>query len=486
MLAGVVRRCGVTDPSAGGIHITAYGSPGGRWSRGNLTYNVNVNGSGLSQADVDGVMVNAFQQWRVAAPFFSFMQVGGNADIQIQFGGMELDNGFGQAGGVAGVGYYPESPSQGRLFFNAHEGWTTASLLSVALHEIGHVLGLSHSTSRLALMYPYDMHLVALDVETIRAINGLYGWRPQIPFDDRGSTEGPSLAVAPTVSLVGGNNDQLYMAWRGVDGDDAIYWSSLGGDTWSPQKLIPGIGSLHGPALATGFSSIPVTGLFMAWDGVPGDDAIYFAQNPDPRFSDWTDQKRVDGVGTSGRPALALFNNNMHMVWKGAPGDSAIYWSWFDRNTWVPQQPIRGRGTSDSPALAVLGNRLYMFWKGIEDDNNVYYAWIDNQPGAIWQAQHVVAYTDARTEGNVSVNIGTSHGPAAAVRGNAIVLAWKGVPGDTGLYFASLENDEWSGQINVAGVGSSTGPGLATLNGRLYMVWKGIPGDTGLYYSWLE
>ncbi|MEH2112325.1 hypothetical protein [Nostoc sp.] len=247
---------------------------------------------------------------------------------------------------------------------------------------------------------------------------------------------------------------------------------------------------MHGPTLTTGFSrtrpdGVPVIGLFMAWDGVPGDDAIYFAENPEPTFNDWTNQQRIDGVGTSDRPALALFNGRMQMAWKGVPGDNNIYWSSFDGNAWSPQQQIRGRGTSYGPALAVLGNRLYMFWKGIGDDSNVYYAWIDNQPNAIWQAQHVVAYSDAEIEGNVEINIGTSSRPVATVRGNTIVLAWKGAPGDTGLYFASLEDDVWSGQINVAGVGSSIGPGLATLNGRLYMAWKGIPGDTGLYFSWL-
>ncbi|MEH2112327.1 MAG: hypothetical protein V7K39_07265 [Nostoc sp.] len=39
------RFCGTPDPGGdGGIHIAAYGSPGGRWSRGNLTYSINLGG----------------------------------------------------------------------------------------------------------------------------------------------------------------------------------------------------------------------------------------------------------------------------------------------------------------------------------------------------------------------------------------------------------------------------------------------------------
>ena len=151
----------------------------------------------------------------------------------------------------------------------------------------------------------------------------------------------------------------------------------------------------------------------------------------------------------------------------------------------MPHKPIPGRGTSEGPALAVLGNRLYMFWKGIDGDSDAYFAWLDNQSDAIWQVARPIAYTEAKAEGNAGVNIGTSGQPVATPRGNAIVLAWKGVPGDSGLYFSRLRNDEWSGQTPVAAVGTSSGPALATLNGRLYMAWRGIPGDTGLYFSWL-
>jgi len=337
-------------------------------------------------------------------------------------------------------------------------------------------------------MYPYDMGLVALDLETLQAIQSQYDWSPQIPLSDRASADGPSLAAAGTWVLGGGPSSDVYMAWRGIPEDDDIYWSIHNGDSWSPQENIPGGGfaSAHGPALATGFTAtrsdgVPVTGLFMAWDGVPGDDAIYFAQNP--LLQGWTEQQRVEGVGTSDRPGLAMFGGRMYMAWKGIPGDSTIFWSTFDGNGWTPQQSIAGRGTSFGPALAALGNRLYMFWKGIEDDSSVFFAWIDDQPNAIWQPQQPIAYTESQVGGQVNINIGTSHRPAAAVHGNAIALAWKGVPGDTNLWFAFLENDQWSGQVNVPDIGSASGPALAAVPGRMYMAWQGIPGDTGLYYS---
>jgi len=276
------------------------------------------------------------------------------------------------------------------------------------------------------------------------------------------------------------------MAWRGVEDDDAVYWSRLEGGAWSPQERIEGIGSAHGPCLAAGFMTrndgTPVNGLVMAWDGVPGDDAIYYSQSAD--FTAWTGQRRIDGVGTADRPALSYFNGAMRMAWRGVPGDSSIYWSSFDGVSWSPQIAIPGRGTSHGPALVALGTRLYMFWKGIDGDSRVFYSWLGDQPNSIWTAQREVTFTIARTQGMEGVNIGSSHAPSATVRGDRIVLAWKGVPGDTALYFATLESDDqFSGQVRIPDVGSSHGPALTSVDGRLHLAWKGIPGDTGLYYS---
>jgi hypothetical protein len=478
------RFCGVEDPASGGIHTTAFGAPGGRWSRGNLTYTVNSAGVlGLTAAAVNTTLAAAFAQWQTVAPFFRFTQVMGPADITIQFGGSALDSRFGNPSGVAGVGYYPED---GRLFFDSAETWTQPFLLSIALHEIGHVLGLAHSTVRSSTMYPYAPTM-GIDAESIEAINGLYGWKSQTPLADRGSTDGPSMATAGVASLAG-NAQQLYMAWRGVHGDDGVYWSRLSGNGWSPQASINGIGSAHGPALASGYTNAGngqlVTGLFMAWDGVPGDDAIYFAENTNPAVNDWGSQGQIPGAGTSARPALAMFNGKMHAAWKGISGDSAIYWSRFENGSWLQQKSIPGRGTSNGPSLAVLRDRLYMFWKGIDGDSDAYYAWMDAQPNAIWQVAQKITYTEAEVEGNVAVAIGTSDQPVATVRDDAIVLAWKGVPSDTALYFSRLRYDkEWSGQTKLADVGSSSGPAVADLDGRLYMAWTGVPGDTGLYFT---
>ncbi|WP_327675210.1 hypothetical protein [Kitasatospora sp. NBC_00458] len=62
-------------------------------------------------------------------------------------------------------------------------------------------------------------------------------------------------------------------------------------------------------------------------------------------------------------------------------------------------------------------------------------------------------------------------------------MAWKGVDGDSSIWWARREAGVWSSQRNVVGVGTSDSPALAEVGGRLYMFWKGVGDDPRIYYS---
>jgi Matrixin len=73
----------------------------------------------------------------------------------------------------------------GDIVLNSNRAFTATSLYSVALHEIGHALGLAPSTNPLSVMYnTYGTRtsLAAIDVASIRA---LYGIRAADPNDTR-------------------------------------------------------------------------------------------------------------------------------------------------------------------------------------------------------------------------------------------------------------------------------------------------------------
>ncbi|MCM3763742.1 matrixin family metalloprotease [Neobacillus niacini] len=470
-------RCDVPSESMSSIQIKTYGSPGGRWQSGRLSYSINPTGCNLSAADVTATINAAFAQWQAVNSFFVFTPVPNGGNIQIRFGGTELYSRFGSQGGVLATGAYPP---EGRLHFDSAEHWTREKLLSVALHEIGHILGLSHSNSRASVMYPYDLSISAIDPESANALRNLYGWRPQIQLGDRATSDRPALGTTASWNFTS-SSISLHMLWKGSRDDQGIYESELVNNIWTPQKKIDGIGSSDSPALETIKLDSNSSGLFMAWKGVRDDQGLYYATK---RIGGWTPQKRIAGVGSSNRPALANFGG-IRMAWKGVRNDQGIYWSTFTGEGWTPQQQIRGVGTSASPALVAFRNRLYMFWKGVEGDRNVYYSWLDNGPGAIWQPQRVVAYIDNETSGGVWRNIGSSSGPSATVRGNRILLAWKGIPGDQGIYFSLYDGNEFTGQIRVNNVGTSQGPTVFDTGGFTHMAWKGIDGDNTIYWTTL-
>lgn len=85
--------------------------------------------------------------------------------------------------GEGGVLAHAFAPSDGRLHFDEEETFTDLSeqgtnLLHVAVHEIGHNLGLRHSSVRDAVMYPAYLGYkpdLKLHSDDISGIQSLYG-----------------------------------------------------------------------------------------------------------------------------------------------------------------------------------------------------------------------------------------------------------------------------------------------------------------------
>ncbi|KAK7367948.1 hypothetical protein VNO80_09968 [Phaseolus coccineus] len=207
----VLPRCGVADVINGTttmnsgksnttttpkFHTVAHysffdGMP--RWPEGTeeLTYAFDPD-NGLDET-VKGVFSNAFKRWAEVTTI-SFSEASSYAVADIRIGFYSGDHGDGEPfDGVLGTLAHAFSPTNGMFHLDEEEDWvatgdvTEASvsnavdLESVAVHEIGHLLGLGHSSIEEAIMYPTisaKTRKVELAQDDIEGIQVLYGSNP--------------------------------------------------------------------------------------------------------------------------------------------------------------------------------------------------------------------------------------------------------------------------------------------------------------------
>uniref|UniRef100_A0A2K6G508 Matrix metallopeptidase 1 n=1 Tax=Propithecus coquereli TaxID=379532 RepID=A0A2K6G508_PROCO len=171
-------RCGVPDVAR---FVLTQGNP--RWEQTHLTYRIENYTPDLPRADVDHAIEKAFQLWSNASPLTFTKVFEGQADIMISFvRGDHRDNSpFDGPGGNLAHAFQPGPGIGGDAHFDEDEQWTNNfrnyNLYRVAAHELGHSLGLSHSTDIGALMYPTytfsgDVQLAQDDIDGIQAIYG--------------------------------------------------------------------------------------------------------------------------------------------------------------------------------------------------------------------------------------------------------------------------------------------------------------------------
>ncbi|KAJ0232992.1 Metalloendoproteinase 1-MMP [Hirschfeldia incana] len=196
-------RCGVSDAhmiNNGSMHVTArYTYFGGKpkWNRDTLTYAFSETHrlDYLTSDDVKVVFRRAFGRWASVIPV-SFKEVDDYTAANLKIGFFAGDHGDGQPfDGVLGILAHAFAPKNGRVHFDAAETWVVdddfgstvaVDLESVATHEIGHLLGLGHSSHESAVMYPTlppRTKKVDLTVDDVAGVLKLYGANPKLRLD---------------------------------------------------------------------------------------------------------------------------------------------------------------------------------------------------------------------------------------------------------------------------------------------------------------
>lgn len=218
----LLPRCGVADivngsttmnsgraPSASSIHahtVAHYsffpGSP--RWPARQTELTYGFAPENELPDNVKLVFSHAFERWSEVTPL-TFTETSSyyNADIRIGF--FSGDHGDGESfDGALGTLAHAFSPPSGRFHLDAAENWvfdeaiynnpssSAVDLESVAVHEIGHLLGLGHSSVEESIMYPTirsGSRKVELANDDVQGIQVLYGSNPNY----NGPTSSPTL-----------------------------------------------------------------------------------------------------------------------------------------------------------------------------------------------------------------------------------------------------------------------------------------------------
>ncbi|REL38186.1 hypothetical protein DYD21_06140 [Rhodohalobacter sp. SW132] len=187
-------RCGTLDILPGkatsGEIPSSYVLSGCKWGTTHLRYGFENFSTHLTQAQVRSAMQAAFNLWAAVTPLsFSEVALSQNPEIRIRFG-TTGHNGCGYPfTGELAHNFYPPTcggSQAGDGHYNESYTWSVNSppsnydLITIAAHEIGHGLGLAHSTINDALMYPYysgeHRFLHQDDIDGIQEIYGSAEW----------------------------------------------------------------------------------------------------------------------------------------------------------------------------------------------------------------------------------------------------------------------------------------------------------------------
>ena len=204
-------------------------------------------------ATVESEVIRAMAEWsKVARVQFSpAVSAAALRTISIKFAAGDHGDGYPFDGpnGVLAHTFYPSNPEPmaGDLHMDGAEGWhagTNIDVYTVALHELGHALGLGHTDQPGAIMYPYYRYPSQIGIDDIAGVQALYG-APAAPVVTAPAftltvenAAGSTLPVNTTaINLTGATanaSGAVTVSWQT---DHGASGRAIGGATWSAGAI---------------------------------------------------------------------------------------------------------------------------------------------------------------------------------------------------------------------------------------------------------
>ncbi|MFE1453393.1 matrixin family metalloprotease [Streptomyces olivaceoviridis] len=345
------------------------------WNRRTITFAFDTEtGDVAGQQEFDAVR-NAFRTWAGAGVFFDFRQVEPSQNPDVRIGWRPAnDPDFSMVGGVLAHADFP--PGCGAIndtlprpvhFNDPDHVWHIGAAAgrfdveTVALHEIGHILGLFHSVRGSVMQAEIGdnstkRNLTTDDIDGIRTLYAWSGWH--------------SLDGAATSGIATGVNadGRIEIFARGTDNACYHKWQTAPSNGWSGWDTLGGILSSN---ISTGVNADGRMEIFAL--GTDGSVGHQWQTAPNGRWSGWGS---LDGFATSDVAVSRYADGRLAIFARGGDSAAAFKRQIAPNSTgtnWITWQPLGGTLISNISTGVNLDGRIEIFALGT--DGGVYHQW---------------------------------------------------------------------------------------------------------------
>lgn len=129
--------------------------------------------------------------------------------------------------------------------------------------------------------------------------------------------------------------------------------------------------------------------------------------------------------------------------------------------------------TSTGPAVVTPGDALLVFYKGLDSDPGIYVSESSIVGGNL-------QWTSAQ---RLPQAVNTNAAPAALVDGGLVYVFYRGAGSDQGIYVVKSSNgtSNWQMSRLPDTVNTTDRPDVTVLDDTVYVLYKGAAGDQGIY-----
>lgn len=430
--------------------LAEFVAQGNRWTQSNVTYSFTNFTNDLTQQVVRDNIREAFFRWSNVCNL-SFTETTGTGDIAIGFftGNHGDGSSFDGPSNVLAHGFFPPPNSgalAGDLHFDDAETWTTNNpptgidFLSVAIHEIGHTLGLNHSSVNGAIMFAFYGGIKQnLHADDQAGIASIYGNRtPKVTLRDT-SIASPSFCTF---------NNQGFIAWAGTNVAHNLNVMRTDNLRVWYNKVILAETSLSGPALAIFNGRI-----FIAWRGV-GNNFINVMSSSDG--INWQNKVTL-GDTTFFRPALAVWNGQLVLAWTGTDAQRKLNIIRSSNGTNWGNKITLNDTSVDGPELCTLGANLLITWTGTDPQRRL----------------NVMAFNGVNWLNKVTLGENSNVSPSIENVNGRVILSWTGTDAQNRINTLVSNNGVNFFGKTTFGDTSFLGPTVAGFRNNPVLVWTG-------------